>query len=220
MDGSSYRVSDADREQAIASLRGHLLAGRLTLEEYSERTELALRATVGGDLAHLHRDLPLVSLAAAGERRPTRFTAAVFGHVTRRGRLRLRRRTGVVSVFAGIDLDLREATVERSRTTVSLLTLFGNVDVYVPEALNLEVGGLALFGHRRDWGADVAPADAPTVRVRNFGLFGSVDVWRVPRDMRGDYGDLMRQLRRQGRARSRLRDYFPAERNRTAGPYV
>jgi hypothetical protein len=44
MDDSSMRVSDADRDEAVAVLREHLLAGRLTLEEFSERVEAALQA--------------------------------------------------------------------------------------------------------------------------------------------------------------------------------
>ena len=36
-------ISDADRERAVSSLRDHLVAGRLTLEEFSERVEAAFR---------------------------------------------------------------------------------------------------------------------------------------------------------------------------------
>src|SRR5690242_10260866 len=53
VEGSSYRASDAEREQAVVALRSHLLAGRLTLDEFSDRVELALRATSGRDLAQL-----------------------------------------------------------------------------------------------------------------------------------------------------------------------
>jgi hypothetical protein len=199
VEGLPYRISDAEREQAVVALRTHLLAGRLTLDDFSERVELALAASVAQDLVEAQRDLPHFPSSATNTRRPTRFTGAVFAHVVRRGRLRLRRATRVASVFADVDFDLREATVERALTTVSLLAFFGNVDVYVPEALNIEVGGLAVFGHRRDWGADVAPPDAPTLRVRVLGMFGTVDVWRVPHDMRGDHGDLMRQIKKRQR---------------------
>ena len=47
MNDESLRVSDADRERAVASLRQHLLAGRLTLDEFSERVGAALQARVG-----------------------------------------------------------------------------------------------------------------------------------------------------------------------------
>ena len=58
MDDASLRASDADREQALVALREHLVAGRLTLEEFCERVEAALRARVTGELAHLQDDLP------------------------------------------------------------------------------------------------------------------------------------------------------------------
>jgi hypothetical protein len=41
------RVSDAEREQMVLSLREHLLAGRLTLDEFSERVEAAYSARTG-----------------------------------------------------------------------------------------------------------------------------------------------------------------------------
>jgi hypothetical protein len=52
------RVSDADRDQAIAELSGHFQAGRLTQEEYEERSGRALQARAGDDLAALFTDLP------------------------------------------------------------------------------------------------------------------------------------------------------------------
>ena len=99
-------ASDAEREQAVDALREHLLAGRLTLEEFSERVEATLGARVGADLARVQQDLPAVP--APSRRKPTRFTGALFGHVVRRGRLRLQpARTLAVSALADIDLDLR-----------------------------------------------------------------------------------------------------------------
>jgi len=201
MDDGSLRVSDADLEQAVILLREHLLAGRLTLEEFSERVEAALRARSGGELARVREDLPAVFLEAAGSRRkPARFTVALLGHVTRRGRLRLRRWAVATSAFGDLDFDLREATMERRQTAVTVLAAFGNVDVYVPEGVNVDVGGITLFGHRRDWGRDADRPDAPTVHVRVLGFAGTIDVWRVPHDMHGSsYSDIFHQLEdRQG----------------------
>jgi len=61
------RVSDADRDAAIAELSEHFQAGRLTHEEFDERAGLALRARTGNDLNELFTDLPLTGAAA----RPT-----------------------------------------------------------------------------------------------------------------------------------------------------
>jgi hypothetical protein len=52
------RVSDADRDRAIGELSQHFQAGRLTLEEFDERSGQAVRAKTGRDLAGLFTDLP------------------------------------------------------------------------------------------------------------------------------------------------------------------
>jgi Domain of unknown function (DUF1707)/Cell wall-active antibiotics response 4TMS YvqF len=194
MDDPSLRVSDADREHAVAALREHLLAGRLTLAEFSERVEAALTARVGGELARVQEDLPAVVPAAGSRRKPARFTAALFGRAVRRGRLRLRGRAVAASVFGDLGFDLREATIDHGETAVTVLAAFGNADVYVPEGVNVDVGGITVFGHHRDWGRDTGRPDAPTVHVRVLGLAGTVDVWRVPHDMQGSYSDIFRQL--------------------------
>lgn len=145
------RVSDDDRERAVLALREHLLVGRLTLEEFSRRVEAALRARAAGELARVQEDLPDIFVPATDpHRKPARVTAALFGHVARRGRTRLGMRTLAASGFGDLDLDLREVTVDHWRTTVTVLAAFGNVDVYVPEGINVEVSGITVLGHRRD----------------------------------------------------------------------
>ena len=190
------RASDADREQAVSALREHLLAGRLTLEEFSERVGVALSARSGAELAQVREDLPEVFAEPPGSRRrPARFTAALFSHVARSGRQRLRGWTCAASAMGDLDLDLREATIDRPRTAVTVLAVLGNVDIYVPEGVDVDVGGIAIFGHRRDWGRDAASPDAPVVHVRALGLIGTIDVWRVPRDMRDStYSEVLRRL--------------------------
>ena len=54
----SLRVSDADRDRAIAELSEHYQAGRLTTEELEDRTGRALAARTSADLAALFTDLP------------------------------------------------------------------------------------------------------------------------------------------------------------------
>jgi hypothetical protein len=54
----SMRVSDADRDRAIAELSEHYQAGRLTTDELEDRTGRALAARTSADLAALFTDLP------------------------------------------------------------------------------------------------------------------------------------------------------------------
>jgi Domain of unknown function (DUF1707) len=62
---ADVRVSDAEREQAVAELSGHFEAGRLTQEEFEDRAGRALRARTGSDLGELFADLPAYGAALA-----------------------------------------------------------------------------------------------------------------------------------------------------------
>ena len=57
------RLSDADRDEAVSALSEHYAAGRLTREEYDERTDAAWTALVRADLVDLFEDLPSGSAA-------------------------------------------------------------------------------------------------------------------------------------------------------------
>jgi hypothetical protein len=52
------RASDADRDQAIAELSEHFQTGRLTQDEFDDRSARALQARTGRELTELFTDLP------------------------------------------------------------------------------------------------------------------------------------------------------------------
>lgn len=52
------RVSDADRDRAVAELSEHFQSGRLTQDEFDERSGRALQARTGPELSDLFTDLP------------------------------------------------------------------------------------------------------------------------------------------------------------------
>jgi len=52
------RIGDAERDAAMAQLREHFVAGRLTFDELSERIDAALTAKTQRQLDHLMADLP------------------------------------------------------------------------------------------------------------------------------------------------------------------
>ncbi len=66
-DPQSMRVADADREQLASDLREHMLAGRLTPEEFEERLGRAYAAATRGELDELRSDLPLSAVALSSE---------------------------------------------------------------------------------------------------------------------------------------------------------
>lgn len=55
---TNLRVSDDDRSAVVAALQWHTAAGRITLDEFSDRADLAYRAVTQSDLAVALRDLP------------------------------------------------------------------------------------------------------------------------------------------------------------------
>ena len=97
-----------------------------------------------------------------------------LSHVDRRGRLRLGGRALATSGFADLDFDLRDVTIDHWQTTVTVLAAFGNVDVYVPEGVNVNISGISLVGHRRDWGRDTDRPNTPTIHVRVLGFAGTL----------------------------------------------
>jgi hypothetical protein len=177
----ALRASDADRERTVALLREHAVEGRLTLEEFTDRMSAAYLARTHDELEQLAGDLPSVHAAVVSRRSPTRFLLSLFGSTEREGRIRLRRRIGCLMAFGNIDLDLRGATLEGDVITIVALGIFGAIDVYVPEGVEVDLHGFAIGGHKRARGNDPPPhPGTPLVRVWAVSIFAGIDVWRVP----------------------------------------
>ena len=199
------RASDGEREQTVELLRAHAADGRLTVEEFSERVDEAYAARTRAELDALVGDLPshpraVVGSAPAERRAPKRFTGVAFGSVERRGRWRLGHSARLAVVFGDADIDLRAAELDAPTVTITALLVFGNVDFYVENGADIDLGGLTVFGHRREHGDAAAPAaGTPLVRIRVYSLFGTSDVWYVKRDATGSFRELIKSVRTRGR---------------------
>ena len=75
----AIRASDADREHAVGLLRDGYACGRLTLDEFDERTTAAFASRTWGELRKLTQDLP-----APGQRAPLPAAAPVARQQARR----------------------------------------------------------------------------------------------------------------------------------------
>lgn len=61
---AQVRIGDAEREQALTALGEHFAAGRLSKDEFDERSTAAWAARTSADLAPLFSDLPTLTPAA------------------------------------------------------------------------------------------------------------------------------------------------------------
>ena len=106
-----------------------------------------------------------------------RWIVSVFGDITRRGSGPSRDRLSPVAVFGDIDLDFRQATMPTGQVAINAVAPFGNIDVLVPDGVQVDVGGFTLFGSKKiAVGETTATESAAVIRVRGFSLFGSVKV--------------------------------------------
>ena len=80
IDDGGIRASDSDRENVVEILRDAYSAGRLTLEEFDERTTAAFAARTWGALRELTLDLPHQPQLAAAPPAPVPAPGPRPGH--------------------------------------------------------------------------------------------------------------------------------------------
>ncbi|MEV4253149.1 DUF1707 domain-containing protein [Spirillospora sp. NPDC049652] len=180
------RASDADRERVVAVLGEALADGRLTLEEHSERTSRAYASRTLGELTGLTTDLsPEESQPILVDDRPV---SVFFGRTRREGRWVVPVKLPLIALFGTVELDLREAVLQRRHIVLDSLLVAGRVRLLVPDGVHVTVTGRTALTAR-----DVRTRpehDGPTVEVGGMLIFGSVTA-RAPR----------RTLRERARAR-------------------
>lgn len=181
--GPSERVSDSDRNQTVSQLREHVVVGRLTLEEFSERVGLALEARTRGDLETSLTNLPDLAAPEIGSvrRRARRWFVAVMSGSRAKGRWRISGRTTAVAVMGSCEMDLRHAEIDGSEIVITAITFWGGITVTVPEGFDVELEGFSFMGGR-DLKLQSAPLvpGSPRIRVRGFAIMGGITVRSRP----------------------------------------
>jgi hypothetical protein len=169
----TLRASDADRQAAVERLERALAEGRITAEEFQQRTEAAYAATTTAALRPLLADLPDQPAPAeiVGRRAPAN-VVNVLGDV-RLSASELPRRVG--TVLGNIRIDLRDLRSSDERVELDLWTVLGDIDVILPEGVDGELEGFAVLGNRR---VELAPVPrtpgTPRVVVRAHVVLGDL----------------------------------------------
>ncbi|MER5490946.1 DUF1707 domain-containing protein [Streptomyces sp. NPDC002490] len=186
------RASDADRDRVADILREALAEGRLTAEEHAERVEGVYRAKTVAELEPYVRDLPAApgapfapgtpvhpvpSRPAAGSipPAPDENLVAVFSSSSRRGRWRVSPRTHAYAIFGTVEIDLSEAVFEHPHIAIKAVSIFGNVEILVPENVSLRGNGGGVLGNFEVDTLDSTEAGAPVVYVDGISVLGNIE---------------------------------------------
>jgi hypothetical protein len=176
--GSPIRASDAEREAAIGRLRDAAAAGRLAFEELADRVEAASAAVTREDLQRLTADLPAepaAKRAAAVAPAPTR-ASTVFGDIRRTGPWTVPAAGKWKSHFGDVVLDLREARVTTPEIHIDAGTIFGDVELLVPEGIEVEVRSRTFLGDIKQEAGEAGAPGAPRIVLTGGTVFGDVRV--------------------------------------------
>jgi hypothetical protein len=176
------RASDAEREAVVERLRVATAEGRLTLGELTDRTEAAYTATTRGELVPITADLPEVPSAPAVPVRPVaggdrEWVVAVMGDSRREGRWRVERPLAAVAVMGDVVLDLRGAEVPHGNVDIAATAVMGDVKIYVPDGVDVELSGIAVMGDKKVRVREAPPGQpSPKVVVRATVVMGDVKI--------------------------------------------
>ena len=132
---TDVRASDAEREATISRLRDAAAEGRLTFEELADRIEAASAAVMRSDLVPLTADLP-VSVAPIDD---TPEHVRTVGEIKRTGTWAVPAETAFRTWFGDVKLDLRRARISSTEIRIHAWSLFGDIDLLVPEGVLVDV---------------------------------------------------------------------------------
>lgn len=166
------RVSHAERDHVTQLLAAHFAEGRLTTDEYGERSEAAAGAVVRSDLNRLLADLPG---ADVGHPREVLELVNVGGDHRRHGEWTVPPRIVVRSRFGNAYLDFRSARFTTPVVTVEVEIGLGNVDLRLPKGATVDLDDARTgFGQVTDRTGPTAGRGNPHVVVRGRTVFGLI----------------------------------------------
>jgi hypothetical protein len=100
---------------------------------------------------------------------------AVFSSASRKGRWRAGRRLHAYAVFGTVEIDLSEAIFEYQQVVIKAVSVFGDVQIRVPENVSLRGTGGGVLGNFEVDTLDSVDSEAPVVYVDGWAVLGNVE---------------------------------------------
>lgn len=209
-------VQEEHREQAVRLLSTAFASDRLTMEQLEERLAAVYTARSLAELELLLVDPEDSSRSLAQEIVATRLASpsivpergvavAIMGGFRRRGQWIVPRHLKVTAIMGGGELDLRDVRFSPGITEIEIFTLWGGVEIYVPDGVRVDVVGMAVMGGFELNGGGVSEdPSAPVLRVSGLAVMGGVEVKRKRSGREGQkrYREAIKRaerIRRKGR---------------------
>jgi len=174
------------RERIINQLKLNFAHDNLNEAEFERRVESAHAATSKLELVEVVRGLPRYdeSTGIPAERNSVVINhgrveesdtmVAIFSGVDRKGVWRPARRTTMVAIMGGLELDYTEAEFPPGVTEIKIFACMGGCELTVPPDLTVEVKGIPIFGGI-DNGSKGTGGD-PTLRITAVAVMGGVEI--------------------------------------------
>lgn len=182
MAARDLRASDSDRESVVTLLAQAVADGRLTPAEHGDRIERAYAGRTLGELSVLTLDL------VPAEEQPIRVDErsphAMFGSIRRAGRWVVPVRLPVTAWFGTVELDLREAILQRRHVFIEANVLCGTVRLLVPEGVRVDVSGRTILSTRELRIRRPGDPAGPVVEIGGTVVLGSIKARTPRRDWR------------------------------------
>lgn len=173
------RASDPEREAVVARLQEAASEGRLSLGEFSERTEAVYTASTRGELARLTADLPAVQQyhhpSPVRSAAPQRFNA-ILSDQSRQLAGPVPPEINVLSLAGDTKLDLREAELPAGGLTITGWVALSKLRLVVADGVRVDVEGTNVLGSSKIR-VDSPPRPGPAVLVKVVNLLGDVHVF-------------------------------------------
>lgn len=195
------KASQDTRQRTIDALCEHFASDSISLDEFEVRVDAAHRAETLADLRKLLSDLPspntAVSATAPGSDpspvpvqaigrevarqelvRDNQFVVGIFGGPSRKGGWIPARHVWSMALMGGVELDFREALLGPGVTEVSVLAVWGGVEIIVPPDLQVEFNGMGFMG-AFDCSEEVGRVfnpDAPILKINGLAVMGGAEV--------------------------------------------
>ena len=104
--------------------------------------------------------------------------AVVFSGTSRKVSSKTLKGGKVSAVFGGVDLDLRDASVDARPAVLEVSAVFGGVNVKVPTDWKVQIDATAVFGGSADQRKQVqaGPEGPPHLNIAGTAVFGGISI--------------------------------------------